>query len=470
MPLVIGALAVGILSVFSLQSSVSNRLTDSADAQVTSIDFDRDVQSAIFLTTNISPANPAQCGTGTPVLALQLGNSTEITYAAAQNGSSYTLSRNLCALSGGTPPTVTLQSSVVVGRDLPASILNPATPPVSIPQCLQTPPPSIPACVPVGGSPAYETTWVSPLGLTGVNFSVSPLHPAPGSKYSYQLTAVPNAAVGSASFPPVSQTPGGGFAVPGTGTYSKSLFFVNFANWNTQTKSTGVSCTAGLPMAAAISNTPDTLSFCMSVSATSGAGQAITSPPASSAPAACGVAARTGWNDITAVPLPTYSCPPGSEAFLGNNGFYTGVPGDPALYTVNQGSTAVITLTNIEIVSSTGVPATGWSLVTGDAESTDGGENIRWQSTPSTSVFTLIPNSINSSGAVISDIGNACMGAPPTNLGSLTGLGTTQVQCSASVSRDKTGTPMFQVTTPSALTMTLVGGGLQAVFLGVLLP
>ena len=245
MPLVIGALAVGILSVFSLQSSVSNRLTDSADAQVTSVDFDRDVQSAIFLTTNSSPTNPAQCGTGTPVLGLQLGNSTEITYAAAQNGSSYTLSRNLCTV-GGTPPTVTFQSSVVVGRDLPASILNPATPPVSIPQCVQTPPPSIPACVPVGGSPAYETTWVSPLGLTGVNFSISPLNPAPGSKYSYQLTAVPNAAVGSASFPPVSRTPGGGFAVPGTGTYSKSLFFVDFANWNTQTKSTGVSCTVGL--------------------------------------------------------------------------------------------------------------------------------------------------------------------------------------------------------------------------------
>ena len=58
--------------------------------------------------------------------------------------------------------------------------------------------------------------------------------------------------------------------------------------------------------------------------------------------AACGVAARSGYNDITAVPLPTYACPPGSEAFLGNNGFYTGVPGNPALYTVRQGRSATV--------------------------------------------------------------------------------------------------------------------------------
>lgn len=478
MPLVVGALAVGIVSVLSLQTTVSSRLSDSADAQVTSIDFDRDVQSAISLTTSSSSQNPAQCGTGFAVLGLQLGNSTEITYAVAQDGSTYTLSRNLCTLSGGTP---SLQSSVVVGHDLPASVTNPASPPVSIPQCSLSPPAQIPACDVVGTGPAYETNWVSPLGITGVDFNTT----EPGSKYTYQLTAVPNAAANSVtlSTPSSSSTPGGTFAVPGTGTYASTLFFVNFSNWNNQTASSGVSCTDGaLPMAAAIADSPDTLSFCMSVSATTSTG-AITGT--SSAPAACGVAARTGWNDITAVPLPTYSCPPTSEAYLGNNGFYTvpptvsgncptpstQCPFDPGLYTVVQGSTAVITLTNIEIVSSTGVLATGWNLVTGDAESTDSGESLTWQSTPSTSTFTLIPNSVNpTTGAVISDIGNACMGAPPTNIGMLTGLGTTKVECTASVSRDKTGTPMLEVTTPSSLTMTLVGTGLQAVFLGVLLP
>ena len=158
LPLVIGAIAVGVISVFSLQPSVSNRLTDSGDAQVIAIDFQRDVQSATMLTTSSSPQSPAPCGTGVEVLGLQLGPSTEVTYAAAPNGSTYTLSRNQCTLSGGTP---TLQNSVVVGRDLPASTMT--TSPVTIPQCLQTPPAQIPACELNGASPAYETTWVSPI-------------------------------------------------------------------------------------------------------------------------------------------------------------------------------------------------------------------------------------------------------------------------------------------------------------------
>ncbi len=122
LPLVIGAIAVGIISVFSLQTSVSNRLTDSGDQQVIAVNFQRDVQSAISLTTSSSTVGPAQCNNpaqvgGTNVLSLQLGNSTEITYTAAKNGTAYTLSRNMCTLSGGTP---TFESSVVLGRDLPA--------------------------------------------------------------------------------------------------------------------------------------------------------------------------------------------------------------------------------------------------------------------------------------------------------------------------------------------------------------
>jgi hypothetical protein len=37
------------------------------------------------------------------------------------------------------------------------------------------------------------------------------------------------------------------------------------------------------------------------------------------------------------------------------------------------------------------------------------------------------------------------------------------------VSRDKTGTPMLESEMPSTLTATLVAGGLQAIFVGVLL-
>jgi hypothetical protein len=184
---------------------------------------------------------------------------------------------------------------------------------------------------------------------------------------------------------------------------------------------------------------------------------------------ACGVSPNTGYDDVAAVALPTYSCPPTSEAFLGNNGFYTGVPGDPALYTDDNGSSAVITFSNIQVLSTSGISATNWYLVTGDAESTDPNESITWQSTPSTSTFSLLPNSTSS------PVGNACNSNPDTppgyNAANLTGLATNDVVCSAVDSRDKTGTVMLEVPTPQTLTITLnATGGLQAAFLGVLLP
>jgi hypothetical protein len=180
-------------------------------------------------------------------------------------------------------------------------------------------------------------------------------------------------------------------------------------------------------------------------------------------------------DDITAVPLPTYAAPPTSEAFLGNNGFYTGVPGNPALYTVENGSAAIVTITNIQVLSANNQVATNWELVTGDAESTDTSESITWSThgspTSSDKNLSLIWNTPNS------PVGNACNStgqyAPPAynaTLNGLTGVGTPTVTCSASASTDKTGTPMLQATTPKQLTVTLNAGGLQAMFLGVLLP
>ena len=52
----------------------------------------------------------------------------------------------------------------------------------------------------------------------------------------------------------------------------------------------------------------------------------------------------------------------------------TGIPGNPALYqTANVGYT-VVTFSNIKVTNAVGEPATGWTLVTGDAESTDAKE------------------------------------------------------------------------------------------------
>ena len=51
-----------------------------------------------------------------------------------------------------------------------------------------------------------------------------------------------------------------------------------------------------------------------------------------------------------------------------------GIPGNPALYQTANGGYTVVTFTNIQVTNAVGEPATGWTLVTGDAESTDTNE------------------------------------------------------------------------------------------------
>ena len=453
MPLVFGAIAVGLIAVFSSQTTVSAGLTDQTDAQVVSANFQIDVQSAAQITTFASSTGPAPCvpagSSQTQVMGLVLGNLSQITYAIAPvtNTNTYDLFRNVCTRG-------TLTESHVVARDMPSLAVQPQ--PVTV-TCLT----GAAACATTGGTPAYATGWQPTQGVTGVTFMVT----EPGSNYKYTLTAVPAASVSSTQLAPV-VTPSSncGFALPTTGTYASSLCFVDFTNWNTQTGATGsgLTCTGGIPMSTNVANTPFILTFCISVSAVDNHNNSLTG--ATSAGAACGVAARSGYNDITAVPLPTYSCPPGSEAFLGNNGFYTGVPGSPALYTVVQGSTATVKITQIKLQTAGGVPATNWELVTGDAESTDNGESITWTSDQN---LQLLNNSTNS------PVGNDCSSAPPGyNATYLTGLGTKTVQCSVAPNdpgADHTGSVMLEAAAPTSLTIKLVGTGLQAAFLGVLL-
>jgi hypothetical protein len=174
--------------------------------------------------------------------------------------------------------------------------------------------------------------------------------------------------------------------------------------------------------------------------------------------------------------IPTYFSPPTSEAFLGNNGFYTGIPGNPALYQTGGGTTTA-SIIDIQVLDSNGNPATGWELATGDAESTDQGESMVWSAAWSSQsavpsaqqILTLLPNSQNS------PYGNACAypGAsyPDAPAGvDLQGLNTTSVTCAANVSSDKTGTVMLEAPAPTSLTVTMFGSGLEAMFLGLLLP
>jgi hypothetical protein len=166
---------------------------------------------------------------------------------------------------------------------------------------------------------------------------------------------------------------------------------------------------------------------------------------------------------VKAAAIPTYFAPPESEAFLGNNGFYTGIPGDPALYQTNQHTTSTVYIDNIQVLDSNGDRATDWQLVTGDAESTDDYESLTW--TTNGPALNVLPNSPTS------EFGNAC--ANPTAQDpaaiDLTGVGTDSVYCGAGVNSDKTGTVMLEAAEPSSLTVQLVGYGLQAIFIGMVL-
>lgn len=468
MPMVIGALTVGMLSVFSLNSSVTGRLTDSTDAQQVSLHMQNDIQSATYFTTDSSPTGPAPClPTGTSqvqIMAVQLGNGDEVTYAVTQSVTDKgdNLWRYTCPAGSTTP-----SDGKVVAHDVPTDLVSAQSSTYPFTVVCGT---SSACTTGASGKPAYQEGWVSTEGITSITFAVT----TPDTSYKYQVTAVPVVTANTANPPPPTEgTTNCNFAVASSGTYAQQLCFVDFSPWNTQ-KAADYTCSPGganqlmLPMAEAIDNTPFTLEFCMYASGTAG-GNAITGQ--GSAPAACGVAPRTGWNDIAAVALPTYTCPgndgSGSEAFLGNNGFYTGVNGDPALYQVVSGSTATVTFTNIQLVNANNQLATGWKLVTGDAESTDAGESQSWQSNQP---LSLLPNSPNS------PIGNACDSigqyAPPNynSVNGLTGVGTTTVTCANSPSLNHTGTPMLEATTPSSLTVTMRAGGLEATFLGVILP
>jgi len=77
----------------------------------------------------------------------------------------------------------------------------------------------------------------------------------------------------------------------------------------------------------------------------------------------------------------------------------------------------------------------------------------------------LIPNSSTS------PVGNACDSvAPDINTQYLTGTGTQTVECSATVNSNKTGTVLLDALTPQSLKVVIHGAGLQAVFVGLLLP
>jgi hypothetical protein len=214
-------------------------------------------------------------------------------------------------------------------------------------------------------------------------------------------------------------------------------------------------------MSAGITNTSYTLTFCMNVqSVATATGASVTGP----------IGTNAGYNGVAAVSFPTYP-----EAFLGNNKFYTvSSTQHPALYQQNSGvgKTTTVTITNIEVSDTNdGTPATGWELVTGDAETTDAGESLTWTTSNPNTPLNLLPNTPSS------PVGDACSNpVSPSGLmgvNVVTYVGSQTVTCASSTSdtaQARSGTVMLESPAPSQLTVTMVGTGLEAMFLGVLLP
>ncbi len=177
-PLIIGALAGGLLEVFSLQNGTANRISDSADAQVIAATFTKDVQSATTISTNPSPSQ--QCGTGTSLLELAFGeqpgstNTEIVDYSLQlQSGTTYSLVRNDCP----TWPTGQVSSTVLTYDALQPCVVG------SSATCQ-------PAPIAYDGTTVDNTSpveGVTTIGISSLQFPIT----EPNSTYTYQLSATP---------------------------------------------------------------------------------------------------------------------------------------------------------------------------------------------------------------------------------------------------------------------------------------
>ncbi|HVA10505.1 MAG TPA: prepilin-type N-terminal cleavage/methylation domain-containing protein [Acidimicrobiales bacterium] len=476
LPIVVGGISVALISVFSLQGSVNNRISNSNDSLVASAYFNRDVQSAEQMTTaptvacgpNPAPTSPAQ----TQLLGLRLaanttapgGYDTVVSYVSVPtinpqtNTTTYAMLRQVCKYISGS--TLNLTSTITVAHDVG-----------SAPSLAITGANNANVTASFAPSTSNPSGWKSAQGVTGVTFTITTCSATttvcktPGSQYTYSLTGLPGESTSQSSVSNLTNSSGPqcGFASTGSGTYANRLCFADFTGLtNIPLQSSGTCQTVTRPVA----NTPYSLTFCIAVSP----------------------------QNVVPANIPTYYSPQGddSEAFLGNNGFYTGIPGEPALYETSGGVTTVY-ITKIQVLDAAGLPATGWTLVTGDAESTDAGEwmafqsSVNWSILPNNGISNLWGNAcydtkysanngaLQYTGSMPPTDATVASSTAPLSINSTTfATGVTSIVCASSTQLNKTGTMMLQAQEPTgsfapqSLTVSMRGAGLEAMFLGVL--
>lgn len=202
MPLIVGAISLGLISVFSLQNGVSGRLTDSAGAQIVSSAFLKDVQSAALLTTQSSPPQ-CQSALASPPAQTQLlglawngsGSSinnyqTYVSYVTELDGTTNSLVRQSCS-AGNT----TASSTSIIATNVDAT---------------QTKAPTI-TCAPssICSTSDPSKVWIPAKGVTLVSLQAfGVVHSGSGTSstpFTYTLSATPRilneASGGSGRFP-----------------------------------------------------------------------------------------------------------------------------------------------------------------------------------------------------------------------------------------------------------------------------
>jgi hypothetical protein len=215
-------------------------------------------------------------------------------------------------------------------------------------------------------------------------------------------------------------------------------------------------------------------------------------------------------NAVNGTPTPFYAgigCPPATPTL--QNGVVSSSCIDPAVFQTANGGTDTVTLSDIEVTDPSGNLATGYEIITTDAETVDPNGYIDWTSSlPAAKPlpFDLVPNFQSS------DLGNACNEVPPSDVdppanasvgwgidngdatvqingtnysGGLTGLGTSSVKCVSNwqtvanqngTNYLRTGTAMLGITPPTVnggaepvtISAQLKGEGFNAVAFGLL--
>src|SRR5487761_2310768 len=445
MPLIIGALAAGLLAVFSQQNSVASRLSGSQSNQIVSATFTKDVQGATYISTLASPAcGPTGAGY-TQLVALEWNaRQSVVSYVTVQSGSVTALVRQYCA--AGESATATSATTI-------SSSVTPATTTLLV--CAT----SVSTCA--AASPQTWTTALAiAMNITALQLNVDEAADA----YTYSLTAVPVLSrsttdnLGSPTTGPVC-----GFALPGTGTYASTLCFIGFSS----SIIAAAELNGGTSMSVAVPG-GYTITFNLTIVASRGV--------------------------VGAAPFPTYSA-----AFLGNDigglPFYTGVgcpyttspitnqvppqgtPSciNPAIYQTSSGAVSTITLSNIVVTTPQGQPATGYEVVTADAETTDPGESIVWNSNVAMSLIPNTPSSAEGNACNLQDSnGNPLAGGTDLTFSPDSKTVTCQSTWQSPANQPRTGTAMLGispptvngVTTPVTVSAQITGAGLEGVAFG----